>query len=159
MPTVELGYTGKIMKLADFRPTRRNLIQLLEYVIGGSVYFWSGYIVFAVGYSGLHWDWLWAKIAADVIGLTLNYLVQRYWAFNSKGLKKHEADTAGKYSVISVVNIGLDYLIIWGLKTLGVSPYLGFFISAGFFGAWNYVWYRFWVFYSKGNATEGVTHE
>ena len=143
------------MKVSDFRPTRRNLIQLLEYVIGGSVYFWSGYLVFAVCYSGFHWDWLWAKVVADIIGLTLNYFVQRYWAFNSRKLKKHEALTAGKYSLISVGNIVLDYLIIWGLKHLGISPYMGFFISAGFFGIWNYLWYRFWVFYNKGYATTG----
>jgi putative flippase GtrA len=143
------------MKLTDFRPTRRNFIQFAEYFIGGSVYFWSGYLIFAVGYSGLHWNWLWAKVAADVIGLSLNYLVQRYWAFNSKKLKKHERATAGKYSLISIVSIGLDYLIIWGLKEVGVSPYLGFFISAGFFTVWNYVWYRFWVFYNRSNATTG----
>jgi putative flippase GtrA len=137
------------MKLADFRPTTRNLIQFLEYVIGGSVYFWSGYLVFALCYSGFHWDWLWAKIAADAVGLSLNYLVQRYWAFNNKNLKKHELGTAGKYSLISALNLVLDYLIIWGLKTIGISPYLGFFISAGFFGVWNYLWYRFWVFYNK----------
>lgn len=147
------------MKVTDFRPTRRNLIQFLEYVIGGSVYFWSGYLVFAACYSGLHWDWLWAKIVADVIGLSLNYVVQRYWAFNSKKLKKREGVTAGKYSVISVVNIVLDYLIIWCLKELGFSPYIGFFISAGFFTVWNYLWYRFWVFYNKTNATKGVIHE
>jgi putative flippase GtrA len=143
------------MKLTDFRPSTRNMIQLLKYVIGGSVYFWSGYLVFAVCYSGLHWDWLWAKVVADVIGLTLNYFVQRYWAFNNRKLKKHEGLTAGKYSLISSITIALDYSIIWGLKHLGISPYISFFISAAFFGVWNYLWYRFWVFYNKGYATTG----
>jgi len=144
------------MKLADFRPTRRNIVQFLEYMVGGTLYFWSGYIVFAFCYSGLHWNWLWAKIAADVVGWTLNYIVQRYWAFNSKALSRHEAATAGKYSLITVFNLGLDYLIIWGLQQIGISPYMGFFISAAFFTIWNYLWYRFWVFYNKNkrNATE-----
>lgn len=140
------------MKLTDFRPTRRTIIQFLEYMVGGTVYFWSGYLIFALCYSGLHWNWLWAKIAADIVGWTLNYLVQRYWAFNNKNLAKHEAATAGKYSLITIANLGLDYLIIWGLQQIGISPYIGFFISAGFFTVWNYLWYRFWVFYNKKQA-------
>jgi putative flippase GtrA len=140
------------MKLTDFRLTRRNIVQFAEYFVGGSVYFFSGYAVFALCYSGFHWDWLWAKVVADVVGLSLNYVVQRYWAFNNRRLKKHEGTTAGKYSLISAANIVLDYLIIWGLKEIGISPYAGFFISAGFFTIWNYLWYRFWVFYNKANA-------
>jgi hypothetical protein len=46
--------------------------------------------------------------------------------------------------------------MIWGLKSIGISPYVGFFISAGFFTAWNYLWYRFWVFYSKRKYNTGV---
>jgi putative flippase GtrA len=143
------------MKRTDFRLTKHNVVQFLEYMVGGTLYFWSGYLVFALCYSGFHWNWLWAKLAADVIGWTLNYLVQRYWVFNNKGLAKREAATAGKYSLITIFNLGLDYLIIWGLQQIGISPYTGFFISAGFFTIWNYLWYRFWVFYNKTkrNAT------
>lgn len=145
------------MKRADFVPTRRNVIQFLEYMVGGTVYFWSGYLVFALCYSGFKWDWLYAKIAADIVGWTLNYVIQRYWAFNNRALKKHEARTAGKYILITLCNLLIDYCIIWGLKALGVSPYIGFFISAGFFTVWNYLWYRFWVFYSERKA-KGSQH-
>lgn len=142
------------MKIAIW-PTKRTVIQFLEYMVGGTVYFWSGYLVFALCYSGFHWNWLYAKLAADVIGWTLNYIVQRYWAFNNKSLKGHEGRTVGKYSLLSVCNLALDYAIIWGLQQIGISPYIGFFISAGFFTVWNYLWYRFWVFYNKRNATKG----
>ncbi|HEX8763340.1 MAG TPA: GtrA family protein [Candidatus Saccharimonadales bacterium] len=144
------------MKRADFLPTRRNVVQFLEYMVGGTVYFWSGYLVFAFCYSGLHWNWLYAKIAADIIGWTLNYLIQRYWAFNNKKLRGHERRIAGKYAMITLFNLLLDYAIIWGLQVVGVSPYIGFFISAGFFTVWNYLWYRFWVFYveRKGKGSQ-----
>jgi len=134
--------------------TRRDIIQFLEYMVGGSVYFWSGYIVFAFCYSGLGWDWLPAKIGADIVGWTLNYLVQRYWAFNNPQLKHQEERTLGRYAFITLLNLGLDYLIIAGLKAMGISPYVGFFISAGFFTVWNYAWYRFWVFLGK-QSTKG----
>ncbi len=129
--------------------SRHEIIQFLEYMVGGSAYFWSGYLVFAFCYSGRHWKWLPAKMLADVIGWSLNYLIQRYWAFANKRLQHHERRAAGRYALISVVNLGLDYLIIGGLNRIGISPYLGFFISAGFFTGWNYMWYRFWVFIAK----------
>ncbi|HSX34362.1 MAG TPA: GtrA family protein [Candidatus Saccharimonadales bacterium] len=136
--------------------SHRRIIQFAEYFVGGMAYFWSGYIVFAVCYSGLHWTWLPAKMLADVVGWTLNYFIQRYWAFNDPSLNRREGAIIGKYGIITVVNFGLDYAIIWALNNIGISPYIGFFISAGFFTVWNYMWYRFWVFYGKrgGDAKE-----
>lgn len=138
------------MKKAFFlRLKHPRIVQFLEYLVGGASYFLTGYAVFAVCYSGLHWNWFLAKMAADVVGWSLNYLVQRYWAFNNSLLKKHEGRTAGKYALLTLANLWLDYLIIWGLNSIGISPYIGFFISAGFFTVWNYIWYRFWVFFSR----------
>jgi len=135
---------------------RRHMVQFLEYMVGGASYFWSGYLVFAACYSGLHWNWLRAKLLADIVGWTLNYLIQRYWAFANPALRSKERSTVTKYSVLTVANLGIDYLIIWSLQLVGISPYVGFFISAGFFTVWNYLWYRFWVFYGKwsGDAKE-----
>lgn len=130
---------------------RPTLVQFAEYLVGGSAYFWSGYVVFAVCYSGFGWGVLPAKIAADVVGWTINYLIQRYWAFNNKALKHHEGTTIVRYAAITTVNLVLDYAIVLGLNELGVTPYIAFFISAGFFTVWNYMWYRFWVFYRKRN--------
>jgi len=156
LPTnLPLGcYTEKIVKLSDFRPTRRNIRQFIAYFVGGTTYFWSGYLVFALCYSGFHWAWWPAKIAGDVVGWTLNYLVQRYWAFNSTSLKRHEGQTAEKYVLLTLFNFGLDYAIVGGLNAAGITPYIGFFISAGFFTVWNYFWYRFWVFFARTKSNQ-----
>jgi len=114
--------------------------------VGGAAYFWVGYVVFALAYSGLHAPWLPAKMAADVVGWSINYLIQRYWAFDSVSLRRHNGRVLGRYGLVTAANLVLDYLIIAGLKHAGVSPYVGFFISSGFFTFWNYAWYRFWVF-------------
>lgn len=108
--------------------------------------------MFAILYSGFGWDWLYAKIVCDIIGVSLNYIVQRYWAFKdlARGQAKHK--TAGKFTLVSAAGILVDYLIIAGLKQLGVSPYLGFFISAGCMTLWNFGWYRFWVFIHKNKG-------
>ncbi len=136
-------------RIGHIRFARADLIQFVEYLIGGTSYFWSGYAVFAVFYSGLGWNWFPAKMLADVAGWSVNYIIQRYWAFNKPQLAKHEGITAGKYILLTACNLVLDYLIIWMLDHIGISPYAGFFVSAIFFTGWNYLWYRFWVFSAK----------
>ena len=113
---------------------------------GGTLYFWVGYGVFAVCYSIFKWNWLPSKIAADAIGWSLNYIVQRYWAFSSDRLKLSEMQHVGRYLSIESIGFILDYAIIGGLKAIGVTPYIGFFISAAFFTVWSWLWYKYWVF-------------
>lgn len=123
-----------------------NYVQFMKYFAGGSLYFWSGYLIFALGYSVFHWWWLWAKMLADAIGWTLNYIAQRYWAFAGQAKHLSEMQHAGRYVTIESIGFVLDYLIIAGLKSIGITPYIGFFISAGFFTIWSFFWYKYWVF-------------
>jgi putative flippase GtrA len=125
---------------------RKTAIQFGKYLAGGNLYFWSGYAIFALGYSVLHLWWLWAKIAADAVGWTLNYLAQRYWAFSSGHPHLSEMQHVSRYLFIETIGFILDYAIIAGLKAVGITPYIGFFISAGFFTIWSFLWYKYWVF-------------
>lgn len=127
----------------------KTVKQFLKYMAGGSLYFWSGYAIFAICYSGFHLWWLWGKALGDIIGWTLNYLAQRYWAFAGAHRHLSEMQHVGRYIFISSIGLVLDYLIIAGLKDIGISPYIGFFISSGFFTIWNYLWYKHWVFADK----------
>lgn len=121
--------------------------KFIEYFIGGTLYFWIGYGLFALAFSVFGWNWFWAKVLGDVVGRTVNYMVQRYWAFNDTN--KSEASHMERYTVITIVSIVLDYAIVGGLTMLGVSPYIGQLASAGFFTIWNYLWYKYWVFPEK----------
>lgn len=137
--------------------TKQEIARFLKYMTGGTLYFWVGYAVFAICYTGLRWSWFPAKIMADVIGWSLNYLVQRFWTF-SDHISLSEMQHAGRYLFIESVGFVLDYLIIWGLKAIGVTPYIGFFISAGFFTVWSYLWYKYWVFPAKTKRhTRGIS--
>ncbi len=127
----------------------RQIKQFIKYMVGGSLYFWVGYTVFALCYSGLQWNWLPSKIMADAIGWTLNYLVQRFWAFSDQ-VHLSEMQHAGRYVFIESIGFVLDYAIIWGLKSIGITPYIGFFISAAFFTVWSWLWYKYWVFPETG---------
>lgn len=116
---------------------------------GGALYFIVGYGVFAIFYSGLKWSLIPAKLMGDLIGWSLNYFVQRYWAFNSPHLKLSEMQHAGRYLTIESIGFVIDYAMIVGLKAIGITPYIGIFISAAFFTVWSYLWYKYWVFPEK----------
>ncbi len=76
-------------------------------------------------------------------------MLQRFWVFNNPKLKQHQTEVTSRYIVITLVDFVLDYFIVYGLKLVGVTPYIGQFLSAGFFTGWNYLWYRLWVFPEK----------
>lgn len=132
------------------------VVQFVKYSISGGAYFWSGYLMFFVADKGLHWTLWWAKLSANIVGWVVNYSLQRYWTFNNPELKKHATQVTGRYLFITLVDFVLDYLIVAGLKKAGLTPYLGQFVSAGFFSVWNYLWYRFWVFPEKFKAKPRV---
>lgn len=134
------------------RLTKAELARFGKYMVGGGLYFWIGYGVFALCYSVFGLPWLPAKIIADIIGWTSNYLVQRFWAFKDQahlGEMKH----ASRYIIIESIGFVLDYLIIYGLDHIGISPYIGFFISSAFFTVWSYFWYKYWVFPEAGGKS------
>ncbi len=122
------------------------IIQFVRYMVGGGVYFWSGLIIFSICFSGLKWGWFLSKILADIIGWTVNYTIQRYWAFSDIRLNGQDRKVISKYIFINGINLLIDYCIVGGLYSIGVSPYIGFFVSAGFSTVWGYLWFRFWVF-------------
>jgi putative flippase GtrA len=130
----------------------KSVKQFGKYMAGGSLYFWSGFAIFVFCYSVLHWSWFPAKVVCDAIGWTLNYLVQRFWAFAEQH-HLSEMQNAGRYISIESIGFVIDYLIIWGLKALGITPYIGLFISSGFFTVWSWLWYKYWVFPEKKKQT------
>lgn len=136
----------KQREAAKQRRFRRELTRIGEYLISGGVYFWAGYLVFFLCDSLLGWSLWWAKLTANVVGWAVNFGLQRYWVFRNPQLAKHQAEVTGRYMAITLVNFVLDYFIVRGLQIIGISPYIGQFISAGFFTVWNYIWYKTWVF-------------
>lgn len=134
------------MKKKLKKKQRLEAIRIAEYMVSGGAYFWTGYLVFFLCDQVVGLNLWWAKLAANLSGWTVNYLLQRYWVFNNKRLAKHQTEVTQRYIAITAINFLLDYLIVAGLKQAGLTPYLGQFVSAGFFTVWNYLWYKYWVF-------------
>ncbi len=131
---------------------RRLVVQAGEYLITGGVYFWSGYALFALLWSGLGWQLWWAKLAANLFGWSINYALQRFWVFGRTMSARRRLHASERYMFITLADFLLDYLIVAGLRHVGISPYIGQFASAGLLTIWNYYWYRFWVFPERRHA-------
>ena len=137
-----------VLKMPKISKKRRKLIvQFVEYMISGGAYFWVGYVILLYLYHSLGWSLWWSTIVSNVIGWTVNYILQRYWVFRNPHLKGKLAQTGARYIFITLVDFVLNYFILYALKKyFNLDPAIGQFISSAFFTVWNYVWYKYWVF-------------
>lgn len=126
--------------------TRKSAIQFAWYNLGGLAFFLIGYAVFALLYGLFSWKWWAAKIVADLVGWISNYLIQRYLAFREESKHHKNRKLIAKFSIVSLANVPIDYAIVGGLKLIGVSPFIGLWLSSLFFTVWKFVWYKLWVF-------------
>ena len=124
----------------------KALIQFVEYLVGGGIWFWGGLAIFALCFDVLHWRWFYAKGLGDIFGLTANFVIQRYWAFYDSKLKGQDKRILYRYILVNSVDLVIDYVIVAAFIWNGLTPYAGFFTSATFTTVWDYLWYRFWVF-------------
>lgn len=149
---------SKKSKSTKFAANKKLIIQFAEYMIAGGAYFWVGYGAFFILDKGLHQNLFVTTMVSNVIGWTVNFLLQRYWVFKNPHHSEHMGQTTGRYVFITLVDFGLNYLILAGLKNVGITPYIGQFISSGFFTVWNYLWYRFWVFPERYKKPKAILH-
>jgi putative flippase GtrA len=130
---------------------RKELTRFVEYMIGGGVWFWSGYVIIVA--LDNHIGLFWANVLGQTVGLTLNFIIERYWAFKTKRPTALLVATH-RYIIYTVLNaFGFNYLILLGLKSVGIDPAIGQFIASAFFTVWNYYWYKVYVF--KGQEKPG----
>jgi putative flippase GtrA len=139
------------------KKNHKLVVQFVEYMVSGGVYFWIAYflVIFLNNYfqSDLGWSknksvW-WASTIGNVIGWSVNFMLQRFWVFNNSNLKKHQTQVTGRYIFITLVDWVLNNFILIGLVTVGIPLQVGQFISSGFFTVWNWFWYKLWVFPEK----------
>ena len=132
------------------KKTKKLLTQVAEYLVAGGAWFWSGYIIIIVLDDII--PLFWANLIGNAVGITINFLLNKFWVFKTKKKKSDLLNTTRRYVVYTALNAFLlNYLILQGLRNIGIEPEFGQFIAAGFFTIWNFIWYKLWVF--KGQNT------
>jgi putative flippase GtrA len=127
------------------KKTKSEITRVIEYFISGGVWFWSGYVLIVL--LDNHIGLFWANFIGNAVGITLNFLLERYWVFKTNRPAKL-AIAAKRYVVYTALNAFLlNYFILLGLReVLGIQPEIGQFIASAFFTVWNYIWYKVYVF-------------
>ena len=129
---------------------KREIRRFGEYMISGGAQFWSGYLAYALFDAVFGISFWWAKSISYFLGVTVNYLLERFWVFKVNNVsKKQIKTTAGKFYSLMFVNFILDLGIVGGLREIGITPYIGQFISSAFFTVWNWLLFTLWVFTKK----------
>lgn len=132
------------MKLKIKKRHQKEITRFAEYMVGGGIWFWSGYVLIVT--LDDHIGLFWANFIGNAVGITLNFLISRYWVFKTRRQTKLGIATF-RYIVYTALNaFALNYLILLGLKNVGIDPAIGQFIASAFFTVWNYFWYKTWVF-------------
>jgi putative flippase GtrA len=124
---------------------KKLAVQFAEYMITGGVWFWSGYVIIVT--LDNHIGLFWANLIGNAVGITLNFLLERYWVFRTNKPAKLGIATQ-RYIIYTALNAFLlNYFILYGLQEkFGIDPAIGQFIASGFFTVWNFYWYKVWVF-------------
>ncbi len=137
--------------------TKKLIIQFGEYMFTGGVWFWSGYILIVL--LDDHIGLFAANLVGNSVGLTLNFILERYWVFRTKKSAKLGV-IAKRYVIYTVLNAFLlNYFILLGLRDYaGIKPEIGQFIASGFFTVWNYFWYKLWVFKDNDKKPRRTRH-
>lgn len=132
--------------MAKIRKTKKKseINRFIEYMVSGGVWFWSGYVII-VTFDGIIGLFL-ANFIGNAVGITLNFLLERYWVFKTNRPTKLFIATQ-RYIIYTALNAFLlNYYILWSLRNVGIEPEIGQFIASAFFTFWNYFWYKVWVF-------------
>lgn len=118
--------------------------RIFEYFISGGVWFWSGYVLIVL--LDNHIGLFLANLVGNGVGITLNFMLERYWVFKTKQPTKLFIATR-RYIIYTALNAFLlNYLILKVLNDNGIKPEIGQFIASAFFTVWNYFWYKAYVF-------------
>lgn len=140
----------KTAKTKKSQKLRKEFGRLVAYSITGGAWFWSGYLAFAICDQVFGLSLWWAKLIANITGITVNFILERVWVFSDSRKQKRLTVVTERYLILTLANFVIDYAIVRILKDyFGITPYIGQFVSAGFFYGWNYLWYKYWVFAKK----------
>lgn len=134
-------------------PNFKRLLRLekrsgvIKYTIAGIIIWSSDFIVFYLLLRQFNFDLVVATVGAYICGITVSYLISRYWVFSRDVNGMGQATNLFRYSVMLGINLVLIYLILQGLSSyFSIDPIIGKFYVAFFMYFWTYITNKLWVF-------------
>lgn len=117
-----------------------------QYLITGLVVFYSDYLIFWIGYRKLALGLVVAQAFAYIVGVVVNFVMERYWVFERISKGESAQKETPRYVVVLITNYLITVALLEILESFGISAMWGKYFVAFFFTFYNYVIFRFWVF-------------
>lgn len=129
---------------------RRLAIGAFEFIklqLAGNIPFWGTYSINFILDKGLKVDTFQSLLVATVLSYAAFFFVSDRWVFNHSRSNRHTATNAWRFVIFMSITALITFNITWYLhQLLGISIYIGQFISAALSITWTFVGMKFWVF-------------
>lgn len=130
-------------------------MQFVKLQIAGNIPFWGTYGLFALLDKVFMVDVIVSLFIATLLANSLFFYVDDKWVFADKRGNRKTATEVVKFAVFMTFSAVLTFFITWQLhERLGISPYLGQFISAAISTVVTFIGLRFWVFAPSNAASK-----
>ena len=121
-------------------------MQFTKLQLAGNIIFWGTYLGYFISDYVFGHAEIMSLATASLIAHGLFFIVSREWVFDDKGSMRNKKDIY-RFIVFMGFNYFLNLLIIQTLSVqFDISPYIGQFVAGFFFGIWNYLGLKLWVF-------------
>lgn len=123
------------------------IVEFLKLQLAGNIPFWGTYLLFALFDQGLGFDYFMSLLIATVLANILFFVIDDRWVFKNK--RNHRKTTTEVWRFVAFMTFSslLTFTMTWQLhQLLGITPYIGQFISAAFSTLLTFTGLRFWVF-------------
>lgn len=122
-------------------------VQFFKLQLAGNIIFWGTYLGYFISDYFFNKPDLLALAIASLISHILFFIVSREWVFDTETGERKTSKDVTRFVVFMGVSYFINLGIIEGLRIyFDITPYIGQFISGFFFGFWNYIGLKFWVF-------------
>lgn len=118
----------------------------VRYVIVGLISVGVDYGVLLVAYRALDVDLAVATTTGFVVGLIVNFLLNKFWSFNTSHDKQQTARQAVLVGLLVVFNLIVTNLVVIYLEKINIGPEISKVITTGMITLWNYVLYKKYIF-------------
>lgn len=121
--------------------------QFIKFAIVGGLGTVLDYTTYLVFTRVLGVWYIFASLAAFIVGLTNNFLLNKFWTFRKVKVSGGAGKQFAQYTLVSLVGIsihtGIMFLLVEGLKLNDVVARL---IATGVVLVWNYIANKLWTF-------------
>lgn len=120
--------------------------KIVRYVIVGVASVGVDYGTLLFTYHVLNLSLAAATTTGFLVGLVVNFLLNKFWSFNASHSAKNSAKQAMMVAVLVAFNLLVTNIVVIYLHKLHIGPEISKIITTGMITLWNYVLYKEHIF-------------